>query len=63
VNPSASNNASQDRPSADEAHDAQSHEGRRSGEGAASAMAHMISQDQQFRHPDPEAGEAQGGRQ
>jgi len=63
VNPSTSHSPSQDGPGADEAHDAQSNEGRRSGEGAASAMAHMISQDQQFRHPDPEADEAQGGRQ
>ncbi|WP_395686879.1 hypothetical protein [Caenimonas koreensis] len=34
----------------------------RSGEGAASAMAHLISQGQQHRHQTGEADDAAGGR-
>lgn len=40
----------------------QEHEGGHSGHGAASAMAHMISQGREHRHQAGEADDAAGGK-
>ncbi len=47
--------------SAEQGHTGEQVEGRRSGEGAASAMQQLISQNQQHRHHTGEADDA-GGR-
>ena len=59
---SSSTDAKDEQGSQEQSHNREPADSGHSGEGAASAMAHMISQGQQHRHQTGEADDAAGSR-